>query len=140
MTYFCQDKYLLKLSWSGIEFPDGITVKLTGAKFSGPALAHAEKISNADTIRLDLTPQNAKLVSSFYIAELTWDGVAYQSDGSIDLETATLRHQGIHKVKGLESKDYLVIDTSKHEEKTHQFFFNYDALLVKENGEVYSYA
>ena len=137
--YFCSDKYRLELHWDGIEYHDQETAKLKGALFSGPALKIAQKINPEDQIKMDLTPQHLVVLDSYYIVTLEWKGVEYTADGKARLIGAIIRNPELKTLHKLNGQDYIIIDTRKHEEKTHAFHLVYDSEVVRSDSTPYKY-
>jgi hypothetical protein len=135
------DKYVLELHWVNVRYDEneeGVVVCLDGAYFSGPALRIAAKIQNNELIRLDFTEQYAVLLNNYHIAVLKWGEVIYS--GNI----AYLRDAYIYvakrcKVPSFLSDDFLVIDTSLHEEKTHSMYLNYSTRTFSSLREDYAF-
>ena len=133
------DKYSLELHWLNvtyIEEENNVIIRLNGAYFSGPALRIALKINNNELIRLDFTEQYAILLRNYHIATLKWGEVIYS--GAI----AYLKNSYIHVSKESEvpkflNDDFLVIDTSLHEEKTHMIYLNYNTRTFSSLREDY---
>jgi hypothetical protein len=121
------DKYVLELHWLNVRYgknEKGVIIYLDGAYFSGPALKIASKIIDNDAIRLDFTEQYVILLNSYHIATLKWGEVIYASN-IVYLKDALLCVSNLCKVPEFLCDDYLVIDTSLHEEKTHEMYLNY---------------
>lgn len=140
MTYhICREKYRLELHWESLEYLNDSTVKLIGAKFSGPVLKNALKLESSDSIQLDFTSQLLVLMDSFYIAKLEWKTCKYSSGGSIYLGDVTLSNDFLNRLPKLEKGDYIVINTEKHEEATHAFHLVYESSVVRGDGSAYNY-
>lgn len=137
--FLISERYRLELHWSKIEKPEDGLLVLKGAYFSGPALKQAVKLNDNDKIKLDFCNQYSILVNNFYVADLTWGKVEY-TDKIIKLEDATIKYKlSVDKAAMLQDKDYLVIDTAKHELAIHRFNTLYNAYIVNYENELMDY-
>lgn len=135
-------KYILELHWLNVRYAeddDGVIVYLDGAYFSGPALRLASKINNNDCIRLDFTEQYAILLKNYHIAVLSWGEVVYAGN-IIYLKDASINVSNFSKVPKFLSDDFLVIDTSLHEEDTHNNYLNYNTKTFSPLRENYIFS
>ena len=133
------DKYVLELHWINVKYvksEEGVTVYLDGAYFSGPALKIASKIANNDFIKLDFTEQYVVLLNNYHIATLKWGEVTY-SGNIVYLKDALIRVSSLCDIPKFLCDDFLVIDTSCHEEKTHEMYLNYNARTFSSFRESY---
>jgi len=136
---FGPEKYRLELHWAEAIYNKEGICDLTGAYFSGPALADAEKVQDNDYIMLDFYTQYLVLVSNVYVGKLSWKKVTY-SNKTIKLSDARITHDTeLNKVPKLKSKDYLLIDTSNHERELHNLNLLYKTYVVNELGELYNF-
>lgn len=136
---YCRDKYRLELHWDKLEYHNDATVMLHGAYFSGPALRDAQKLSEKDSIDMDLTPQHLVVLKSYYILKLSWESVRYQSNGSVLLGKATIVNDQLKTLHKLEDKDFIVINTEKHEHTTHARYMSYEAEVTRNDNKPYVY-
>jgi len=135
------DRYVLELHWLNLSYSEneeGTVVSLNGAYFSGPALKIATKIRNNETIKLDFTEQYAILLNDYYIANLKWGKVVY-SGNIVYLKDAYIYVDKECKIPSFLSDDFLVIDTSLHEEKTHSMYLNYNTRTFSSLRESYAF-
>lgn len=133
------DKYRLELHWKTVEYETEGIAKLVGSYFSGPVLKISNEINEQDEILIDLTKQYSLVfVPNYYIAKVKWNGRKYM-DNKILLDGVVVENKHVNSVPKLKDTDYLVIDTSKHEEETHAFYPNYDCYLVNEDGDLYKF-
>jgi hypothetical protein len=137
--HICREKYRLELHWDSLEYHSDTVINLTNARFSGPVLKDALKLEAPDSIELDFTPQLLTLMDSYYIMTLDWATCTYTSDGVINLTGATLSNKFLKTLHKLEDKDYVVINTEKHEEATHAFHLVYESQVVRETAEPHNY-
>jgi hypothetical protein len=138
--FLLAEKYRLELHWKKVLRPEAGIMHLTEAYFSGPALADADKINNNDTIRLDFCSQMIILVKNVYVADLHWGEVVYNKNNTISLKNAMLKYDpNIKGIPNLEAKDYLVIDTSDHENERHLYNLLYPAYVIDRDNEKYNY-
>jgi hypothetical protein len=142
---FIKERYRLELKWDSIERVNGIITNVHNARFCGPALRIAHKIQPHNNILLDLTPQvfNTKDFSAikglnYYWSKFVWEKVMY-CDGLAFLGDTRFESQFISNDISLKNTDYVVINTEKHEEKTHVYHVVYDAQVVNREGKVYKY-
>ena len=139
MKYRCREKYKLELRWDKLDYTNSTTAKLIGAKFSGPVLKQAAKIEAPDHIDLDLTPQLLTVMDSYYIVRLSWSAVEYNSDGTVDLKDAIMANEHLRSLHKLQDKDFIIVNTEKHEEATHAFHLVYEAYVMRSDKTVYDY-
>ena len=133
-----RDKYQLELHWSVIIYErDGVAI-LKDAYFSGPALKISQQLNEKDELNIDMTGQYKVFVPNYYIAKVKWEGIEYKDD-RIYFKNMLIENKYLNSIPKLKRTDYFVIDTAKHEEKTHAFFMNYDCYLLNENGELYKF-
>jgi hypothetical protein len=133
--HLCKEKYRLELHWSSVKYIEKGVIKLIGAYFSGPVLSEVNSIKQEDFIDLDFTSQYSKLVSSFHIARLSWFSARRPGGaGKIELGNPIIATEYENEISKLKDKDYVVIDTSDHEEKTHANNLVYKSFIVKESG------
>ena len=135
------DKYALELHWLNVRYiegEDGTVVCLDGAYFAGPALRIAAKIQNNESIKLDFTEQYAILLKNYHIAGLRWGEVVYSGNIAY-LKNAQIYTSGRCVVPNFLSDDFLVIDTSLHEEKTHSTYLNYSTRTFSSLREGYAF-
>ena len=132
--------YRLELHWKKVLRPKAGEMHLVGAYFSGPALAQADKINDNDTIRLDFCSQLVVLVKCVYIGDLRWGEVVYNKNRTITLKNARVEYDPELKgIPNLAAKDYLVIDTSGHENNKHLYNLLYPAYVIDRDSEIYDY-
>ena len=135
------DKYVLELHWLNVKYIEGdndIIICLDGAYFAGPALRIASKIQNNESINLDFTEQYAILLKDYHIANLKWGEVIYSGHIAY-LKDAQMCVSNKCKVPNFLSDDFLVIDTSQHEEKTHAMYLNYNTRTFSSLREDYAF-
>ncbi len=133
------NKYRLELHWDRVDSFEDNKVKLVGAYFSGPALKIAQKIRPNNKIVLDLSQMYRVFIPSYYLSKLEWGNLEYESDTKVVLYDAILEGVHLYRVPKLKNTDFFIIDTLKHEDKTHPFYLTYDAVVVNEHGEVYNF-
>jgi len=131
-------KYILELHWAGTEYINDNEVKLFNAYFSGPVLSNAAQINPNDNITLDFSNMYNLFISHFYLANLNWVDVNYIND-KVLLKDVVLKGEFVVKVPKWVEEDYIIIDTSKHEERLHAFNLTYDAFVVNKEGELYKF-
>jgi len=133
-----RDKYQLELHWNTVLYSkEGVAV-LMDAYFSGPALKISQQLNEKDELNIDMTGQYKVFVPNFYIAKVKWEGITYKDD-KVYFDKMTIENKYLNSIPKLKRTDYFVIDTAKHEEKTHAFFMNYDCYLLNEDGELYEF-
>jgi hypothetical protein len=140
MKFLLSERYRLELHWKKALRPKAGKMHLTGAYFQGPALQQADKINNNDSIRLDFCSQLIVLVKNVYVADLKWGEVVYNKNETITLKNARIEYDpSIKGIPNLETKDYLVIDTSGHENEKHLFNLLYPTYVIGKDNEFYNY-
>ena len=135
----CKDNYRLELHWKRIEYHNDSIIKLHDAYLSGPVLKTAKRIEDKDSINLDLTPQHLVVLKSYYIIKLEWNSVKYLPLGIVSLGGATLSNEHLKTLHKLEDKDFILIDTEKHEHTTHAAYLSYTAEVVRQDRKPYKY-
>ena len=131
------DFYRLELHWGSAEKNKDASCNLYGAYFSGPVLTHADKINPGDNIVLDLTPQYARILTSYYFTRLEWGEVEYIDD-KVLLKDVILKGDFVNSISNLSDTDYILIDTSKHDGENHLYNLVYAAAVVDKEGEEYT--
>jgi hypothetical protein len=132
------ERYKLYLGWEGYRYEDRI-IHFDKAWFFGPVLKKADKINPNDFISLDFSQQNSSsdlfLPSSFFIARLRWNEVAYTED-KIMLYGCNLTHNKAGTLQKLEAGFSFLIDCSKHESYTHYKNLVYPAWVMNRDRVV----
>ncbi len=131
-------KYILELHWTEIKYLRENELRLYNSYFSGPVLDDAAQINPNDNITLDFSSMYHLFIPHFYLANLSWIGVDYRNN-NVFLKSVVLKGKFADKVPKWNEGDYIIIDTSKHEEHLHAFHMNYDAFVVNKEGEVYKF-
>ncbi|HEC64596.1 MAG TPA: hypothetical protein ENI23_04830 [bacterium] len=131
-------KYILELHWSGVRYLGKDGIGLYDAYFTGSVLSDTAQINPSDNITLDFSNMYHIFLPHFYLANLSWIGVDYRNN-KVLLKSAVLKGEFITKLPKWNEEDYIIIDTSKHEEHLHDFNLTYDAFVVNKEGEVYDY-
>ncbi len=132
------NKYLLEVHWKSIEFVNDTDMKISGCMFSGPAIYDICMLNKKDHIRLDFSNQYVVLVKDYYIANLSWDG--YSKTGNhFNLHNVILKTMYPGKIQSIAATDYIMIDTSDHEDSKHNYNLNYKSYLIKQGGELYNF-
>ena len=141
MTKFVlSDRYRLDLCWESAKYETEGMCKLDNAYFFGPALADAQKVNENDHIMLNFFRQYIIVVENVYVAKFSWKEVTYNSNGKIFLGDAMITHDTeLNRVPKLKSDDYLIIDTSDHEDDTHKFILLYKTYVVNEDTQLYDF-
>ena len=130
-------KYKLFLSWSSVEYKNDNTVYLHEPRFTGPVLKEAAKIEGDDSIKLDLSLQYIKTISSWEIATLSWGRVLSQTSAEVIFDYAIIKSDQLVKVKLLSDNDSIMIDCEKHEDEKHQYNLVYDAVVINSDNGPY---
>ena len=140
MKFLLSERFRLELHWKKVLRPKAGEMYLTEAYFSGPVLAQADKINDNDTIRLDFCSQFIVLTRAVYVGDLKWGEVVYNKNGTITLKNARIEYDAdLKDIPNLETKDYLVIDTSGHENEKHLNNLLYPTYAVSADSELYDY-
>lgn len=132
------DKYRLEIKWDLISYDKDEIVKVEGCTLTGPVLVDLDKLNETDSIQLDFISQYIALLPQYYIAVLSWDGVEYK-DNSILLKNVFIRNANINSLPNLNNDDYIVVDTSDHENEKHSINVNYTSYLIKADGQRYNF-
>jgi hypothetical protein len=139
--FLLSEKFRLELHWEEATYEREGMCKLKGAYFSGPALSSAAKINSNEFINLDFCNQYYILARKVYVAKFEWGEVKYNKDGTVTLEDVILSNNvALNIVPKFSSTDYIVIDTTGHEEGQHHYNLVYNAYLIKETGDLYNFS
>jgi hypothetical protein len=134
------DRFRLELHWSDILYNIDGVCDFTDAYFSGPALSEAVKLNDEDFIYLDFYRQYISLVRSVYVVKFSWRGVKYEKDGIIKFDNSKMEHATeLNRVPKLKKNDYIIIDTSDHEDEKHQYNLLYKTYVVNEDTQLYAF-
>lgn len=138
--FLLAERYRLELHWDKVIYDNPGECKFVNARFKGPALQDAARLQENDHIMLDFFSQYIIFVKNVYVGKFSWGGVEYNADRSITLKDAKLTHDTeLNKVPKLNDTDYLVIDTSGHEEAMHQYNLLYKTYVIDNNSELYNF-
>lgn len=138
--FVLSDRYRLEFLWDKAVYNLEGKCVFAGARFSGPALAEAQKLEDEDYIMLDFFHQYLHLVRNVYVGKLSWKGVDYNSDGTISLQSAVLEHASeLNSVPQLKDNDRLIIDTSDHTVEKHAQNLVYKTYVVSGDKELYRF-
>ena len=138
--FVLSDRYSLELHWKSVKYESDGICKLDDAYFSGPALADAQKVNSNDHIMLNFFKQYVIIVENVYVAKFSWGEVTYNKEGKIFLVDAIITHDTeLNHVPKLKDTDYLIIDTSDHEDTIHQFNLLYKTYVVNEDIQLYKF-
>lgn len=138
--FLLSERYRLELHWKKVVYEQPGICKLGGVYFSGPVLSHANKINCDDHIMIDFYSQYVLLVKSVFVAKLSWKDVIYNNDNTVGLKDVLMAHAvELNNVPQLKNTDYLVIDTSDHEEVVHAQHLVYKTYVVAEAGKEYNF-
>lgn len=134
------ERFRLELRWDKAVYDQDGICRLTGAKFTGPALSEAMQLNDNDHIMLDFFKQYYVIVDAVYVAKFSWGQVKYNKDNTISLEDTFITHDTeLNKVPTFKSSDYLVVDTSDHEVESHPFNPVYRTYVVNETTSLYRF-
>ncbi len=132
------NKYLLEVHWKGVEFINTTNLKVSGCVLSGPATSEISSINKEDYIRLDFSNQYVVLVKDYYISNLSWNGYS-KTGNNFNLHNVILKTMYPGKIQSIAASDYIMIDTSDHEDDKHNYNLNYKSYLIKQGGELYNF-
>ena len=130
------EKYRLEVHWEKVIYEEGF-VKLLGCKLTGPVVAELELI-NKDSIKLDFVSQYIALLPQYYIATLSWDGVE-RKNNIILLDNVLIENTNINNLPTFTNDDFIVIDTSDHEDEKHNYNVTYKSYVIKSDGIKYNF-
>lgn len=137
------ERFRLEVHWSKVLRPEAGIMSLMGAYFSGPALAEASQINSNDYIKLDFCCQLVILVQNVYVGDLKWGEVVYKYKKEkpiVGLKDAVITYDlELKNIPNLKNDDYLVIDTSGHENEKHLYNLLYPTYVVNGDNELYNY-
>ena len=131
------DKYRLEIHWDSIDYSKG-QAKLENCFLTGPVLSQVQDINDEDFIRLDFGGQYKIFINNFYILKLSWKGQRKEND-KIFLSNVFLENVNINSTPTLKKSDYIVVDTSKHEDEQHNYHMNYMAYVLNKDGGLYDF-
>ena len=138
MEFSISDRYRLELRWNEIIYKEDQKAVLKGCCFCGPVLGELLELNQEDSIELDFVNQYYVFIESFYIAKLSWSGARYTPD-KIFLDNVLLENKHLNVVPKLNNEDYIVIDTTKHEDEEHLYNLVYTSYLVRKDGTLYNF-
>lgn len=136
--FLISEKYRLEIHWEKVIYENDNMSKLVGCYLSGPVLREVQQLQENDYIDLDFGNQYTILISHYFILRLSWVGVTHTSD-KIFLNDAIVKNIKLNDVPKLGNSDYIVVDTSDHEDGKHHIVLTYRSYLVNELGEIYSF-
>ncbi|HLD90925.1 MAG TPA: hypothetical protein VI911_07935 [Patescibacteria group bacterium] len=140
MKFSIAEKYTLALSWEKVEYKTDGECLLNNARLSGPALSIANKINPNEFIKLDFYKQYLLFVKNVYIAKLSWGDVVYNKNNTVTLKEAKIVHDTeLNRVPQFKHNDFILIDTSNHEDTRHAFSLVYTSYVVDEAGNLYNF-
>ncbi len=139
MYFKCREKYKLILSWESVEYKSDSLAFLARPKFSGPALTIAARITDNDSIDLDITSQHVLLINSWDIVKFSWGRVITQDCKEVVFDHGTLTSPEATKVRLFKDSDRLLIDTENHEDEKHALNFVYRCVVSTDDCAVYDY-
>ena len=134
-----KEKYKLYVCWNNVEYLGNSIIRLSGARFFGPALKIAAHINDNDSISLDVTSQCIEVLNGWEIATLRWGSVASQTASEVSLNDAVLVSDKIAASRLLSRGDRLLIDTENHEDDKHIFNFVYKTKIINEDTYIHTY-
>lgn len=136
--FFISERYRLELHWGKVVYERDGTAKFTSCYFCGPVLSDIDSIQGNDMINLDFEKQYSSLITTYYIAVLSWGSIEVTPE-KILLRDVIMTNRYINSVPKLHNDDYIVIDTSDHTMDKHYKNLNYKAYLLKSNGTLYNF-
>ena len=129
------DKYRLELHWERFTHVGVDSIEVQGPVFKGPALKEAAYIKGGDHIVLDVSKQFYSVAGGWATVALHWGEVTKRLPGAVYFGDAYMQSPVFSWiVPYLPADSFLVIDTSKHEEDTHNFNLYYEAFFVNRFG------
>lgn len=131
-----KEYYRLELHWYAVVKEKGDRCSLVGAYFCGPVLKNMQALQPGDSIVLDFTPQYSSIISKHYFVRFTW-GEIFGARDKISLKNAVLHNTQVNDISNLQDTDYILIDTSKHEEKIHMYNLVYRSAVLNKDGKEY---
>lgn len=136
--FIISERYRLELHWYAVDYLEDGLVLLRDSFFSGPVLSDIVGIQPNDSINMDFGKQYSMLLSSYYIANLSWNGLTFNTE-KILLSDVMIKSKHINSIPKLRDSDYIVIDTSDHEVAHHYKNLNYRAYLLDSDGQLYNF-
>lgn len=138
--FLLSEKYRLEVHWDRADYGNEGVCYLRNAYFCGPVLRIAEKINSNDNINLDFYKQYIILTRNVYVANLSW-GIAESSKDRVIIKDAKITHDTeLNRVPKLKDSDYLVIDTSGHENEGHAYNFVYPTYVIDCDSNLYDFS
>ena len=136
--FHISERYKLEIHWQHIKYEKEIAF-LSSCFLSGPVIKELAKLNEKDYIRLDFSNAYIIFVKDSYVATFSWAGTK-NVDNKILLDSVKMENKHLNSVPKLNSNDYIVVDCENHENEKHQQFMVYDAYLIRQDGERYSFA
>jgi hypothetical protein len=138
MKFRIAEKFRLEIRWDKVIYEQPGVAKLINCYLSGPVLKEVDEMNEEDYMSLDFKNQYIVFVPYYYVAKLSWKGINREPN-KIYLSNAFLRNEHTNSVPKLNDNDYIVVDTSDHEDEKHQHNLVYPSYLIKETGELYKF-
>lgn len=132
------ERFRLEVHWNKAFYGKEGEVFLENCYLDGPVIKQVGPMNNKDSINLDFVSQYIIFIKSFYIVNLSWDGLTRISD-KIYLNNAVLKNTNLSVLPKLRRNDYIVIDTENHEDEKHNYNMNYTSYLVSGDGTLYNF-
>ena len=138
MEFRISERFRLEIRWERVKYGTEGTAELVGCYLSGPVISEVAQMNNNDYMNLDFQHQYKVIINSYYIARFSW-AEATHKENKIFLFDVKLINKHVNSVPKLNDDDYIVIDTSDHEDEKHELSLVYKAYLVKEDGTLYNF-
>lgn len=138
MEFSISERYRLELHWSGVDYLEDGKAVLKGCYFSGPVLNQVMELQSNDSIDMDFVNQYYIFIESYYIAKLSWGEVKH-TNNKIFLYNVLLENKFLNSIPKLNNDDYIIIDTSKHEDEQHMYNLVYTSYLIRNDGTFYDF-
>ena len=136
--FLISERYRLEIHWDTVTYEQDGVACLDGVFFSGPVVSDIAVMQENDSINMDFSKQYSKLISSYYIARLSWGELRF-TPNKIYLSNVTIINKHINSIPKLRATDYIVVDTLEHESDKHYKNLNYKAYLLNADGTLYNF-
>lgn len=138
MKFGIAERYRLEVHWQQAIYNQEGEAELVGCCFGGPVIGEVQEMNQQDAIDIDFGKQYLIFVPKYYVANVSWSGVRHTSQ-RIYLDNVVVRHSNINAVPKFKDNDFIVIDTTNHEDEKHEHHLTYPSYLINKDGDLYNF-
>lgn len=138
MKFRVVDKFRLEIHWRKAVYEQDGIAKLDRCYLSGPAIQEVAELNSNDTMYLDFGNQYMVFIPYYYIVTFSWNGFNRSVD-RINLNNVVLVNRDVNCVPKFKNDDFILVDTTNHENEKHQMHLTYPSCLITHDGERYDF-